>query len=101
VELLAIHRARCLDLLRTVLEMEKVQFTQSTHYLEMCTERWLSRYKDARVAKGSGYVQAKDGLPGEAFSLSAPLTLSSLLNQRHKLFSGIEGAWLLWSRGRS
>jgi hypothetical protein len=60
------HRARCLDLLRAVLEMEKVPFTQNTHYLEASTEKWLSKYKDARAGKGNGDAQAKVGLPTEA-----------------------------------
>jgi hypothetical protein len=59
-------------MLQAVLEMEKALFTQNTHYLETCTEKWLSKYKDARAARGLGDAQAKDGMQTEAFSLSAP-----------------------------
>ena len=33
--------------------MEIVPFTQNTHYLETCTQKWLSKYKDTRAGKGN------------------------------------------------
>jgi hypothetical protein len=69
------HRARCLDLLRSVLEMEKVPFTQNTHYLEASTEKWLSKYKDARAGKSNGDAQAasETALTGKSFTSSGEL----------------------------
>jgi len=60
-ELVEKHHALCLGLVETVLQMEIVPFTQNTHYLETCTQKWLSKYKDARA--GKGHVLAEDGQP--------------------------------------
>ena len=50
---------------------KRFPFTQNVRYLETCTQKWLSRYKDARAAKGGGDAQDKDRLAAETFSLFA------------------------------
>lgn len=59
------HYNLCLAFLETILEMEKTPFTQNTHYLESCTEKWFSKYKDAKAGKGDG----KNSLTDEALSV--------------------------------
>jgi hypothetical protein len=60
-ELVQDHHNQCLAALKTILEMEKTPFTQNTHYLETCTEKWLSKYKDAKAGK----VDGENGLSDE------------------------------------
>ncbi|KIY62344.1 hypothetical protein CYLTODRAFT_361648 [Cylindrobasidium torrendii FP15055 ss-10] len=52
-ELCTKHAADCLKLLEQILETEMSPFTQNTHYLEDCTDKWLAKYKDARAGKKS------------------------------------------------
>ncbi|KAF9229123.1 hypothetical protein BS17DRAFT_792113 [Gyrodon lividus] len=50
-ELSAQHYAQCLIRIQEHLEMEQEPFTQNSHYLETCKEKWLAYYKDARAGQ--------------------------------------------------
>jgi hypothetical protein len=52
-ELSAKHYAQCLARIQEHLEMEQEPFTQNSHYLETCKEKWLAYYKDARAGQSA------------------------------------------------
>ncbi|KAL0571649.1 hypothetical protein V5O48_010307 [Marasmius crinis-equi] len=51
-ELLDKHSERCLMFVDASLGCEQTPFTQNTHYLQTCTEKWLARYKSTRANRG-------------------------------------------------
>ncbi|KAK0196875.1 P-loop containing nucleoside triphosphate hydrolase protein [Armillaria mellea] len=51
VELMNECRATCSVVLNATLDVEKIPFTQNTHYLEATTDKWLAKYKDIRAGK--------------------------------------------------
>lgn len=50
-DLVKTHYAYSLESLEEIIEVEETPFTQNTHYLETCTEKWLAKYKDVRAGK--------------------------------------------------
>ncbi|KAL0571650.1 hypothetical protein V5O48_010308 [Marasmius crinis-equi] len=48
-ELFDLHANSCLMFLEAVLEMEQTPATQNTHYLQTSKEKWLAKYKSARL----------------------------------------------------
>ncbi|KAK1234389.1 hypothetical protein PQX77_002427 [Marasmius sp. AFHP31] len=48
-ELLETHSDRCLMFVNATLECEQTPYTQNTHYLQTCTEKWLGKYKATRA----------------------------------------------------
>ncbi|KAH7928503.1 hypothetical protein BV22DRAFT_199383 [Leucogyrophana mollusca] len=50
-ELVSLHYDRCIVRIQEQLEMERTPFTQNTHYLETCTEKWMKKYKEERAGK--------------------------------------------------
>ncbi|KAK0239883.1 P-loop containing nucleoside triphosphate hydrolase protein [Armillaria nabsnona] len=51
MELMNECRAVCSVVLNATLDVEKIPFTQNTHYLEATTDKWLAKYKDIRAGK--------------------------------------------------
>ncbi|PBK78407.1 hypothetical protein ARMSODRAFT_947314 [Armillaria solidipes] len=51
MELMNECRATCSVVLNATLDVEKIPFTQNTHYLEATTDKWLAKYKDIRAGK--------------------------------------------------
>ena len=54
----------CQQYIATMLEVERAPFTQNTHYLQTCTDKWLVHYSQARagnvvIAQGSSPPPAK------------------------------------------
>jgi hypothetical protein len=62
-ELVHHHERSCIQLLEMILEMEETPFTLNTHYLETCTDQWLSRYRDAKAGKRVVGLEQKQQLP--------------------------------------
>ncbi|KAK0503501.1 P-loop containing nucleoside triphosphate hydrolase protein [Armillaria luteobubalina] len=51
MELMNECRTSCSVVLNATLDVEKIPFTQNTHYLESTTDKWLAKYKDIRAGK--------------------------------------------------
>ncbi|THH14151.1 hypothetical protein EW146_g6152 [Bondarzewia mesenterica] len=75
------HYDACQAFISAALEIERTPFTQNTHYLQTCKEKWLTRYIDARA----GRIAAKSGGKGSGpskfnfLSAAAPVFKPSAL----------------------
>ncbi|KIK58162.1 hypothetical protein GYMLUDRAFT_45362 [Collybiopsis luxurians FD-317 M1] len=52
------HERSCSDVLKAVLEAERMPYTQNDHYLESSTQAWLDKYKAVRSGKISEEVKS-------------------------------------------
>ncbi len=59
MELMNECRAACSVVLNATLDVEKIPFTQNTHYLEATTDKWLAKYKDIRAGKTHAHGSAE------------------------------------------
>ncbi|TFY54871.1 hypothetical protein EVG20_g9535 [Dentipellis fragilis] len=48
-ELVKKHSSDCRAFLDAALEVGRTPYTQNTHYLQSCEEKWLAKYKDSRA----------------------------------------------------
>ncbi|KAI0066060.1 P-loop containing nucleoside triphosphate hydrolase protein [Artomyces pyxidatus] len=51
-DLIKKHADTCESFIKASLEVEHAPFTQNTHYLQSCKEKWLSKYRDAHGLGG-------------------------------------------------
>lgn len=51
-EIVKHHREICFQHLSAVLETQQTPFTQNTHYLQTCQDKWLAMYRDTRSNAG-------------------------------------------------
>ncbi|KAI0321975.1 P-loop containing nucleoside triphosphate hydrolase protein [Amylostereum chailletii] len=67
-ELIDQHFANCKTFLEAILEAENAPWTQNTHYLAACRDKWLSHYRDERAERSTaGHILAalaQVGYPG-------------------------------------
>lgn len=45
------HFSMCEVVVDAILGMERTPFAQNTHYLKSSSDKWLSRYRDARAKR--------------------------------------------------
>lgn len=55
-ELVEMHYRRCSEHVSAILEVELTPYTQNTHYLESCKDKWLARYKGTRAGRSEEHA---------------------------------------------
>lgn len=48
LELIQLHLFSCRSFVDATLEVERMPYTQNTHYLQSCVDKWLAKYKTQR-----------------------------------------------------
>ncbi|KAA1467040.1 hypothetical protein DENSPDRAFT_926310 [Dentipellis sp. KUC8613] len=97
-ELVKRHFADCRAFIDAALEAERTPYTQNSHYLQSCEEKWLTRYKQSRAAGGRGSTrvsqEATAALPrggSRASSAATPSPDPIALALQHLAAAGYTG----------